>query len=89
MAKLFVISVGGSIIVPEGIDTSFLKQFRALILNQVKKGNKFILVAGGGHIARMYQQASQQAHPSRAEKDELGIAATALNALLLKTLFHN
>jgi uridylate kinase len=48
MSKLFVLSLGGSIIIPDDIDTKFLKQFRAAILKQIKKGNRFVIVTGGG-----------------------------------------
>ena len=48
MAGYRVISIGGSIIIPpEGFNIEFLKKFRELILNRVKKGEKFILVVGG------------------------------------------
>ena len=38
MKETIVISMGGSLIVPDGIDTGFLKGFRNLVLNQAKTG---------------------------------------------------
>ncbi len=56
-----IISVGGSIIIPKtGFDIPFLKKFRQLILRQIKKGERFILVIGGGAICRKYQDAAKQ-----------------------------
>ncbi len=54
-----VVSVGGSLIVPEGIDTEFLKRFRELILRKAAKGYAFSIIAGGGSTAREYQEAAR------------------------------
>jgi len=89
MPKTFVLSVGGSLIVPAiGIDVNFLRHFRSLILKQVRAGHKFYLIIGGGATARQYIKAAQgviklQAGP----RDWLGISATRLNAQLIKTIF--
>ncbi len=85
---LHIISLGGSLIVPDEIDTSYLYAFRQLILQRLALGDRFILVAGGGKIARKYQAAA--AHISAIddeEKDWLGIHSTRLNAHLLRTIF--
>src|SRR3989338_9458138 len=84
-----VISVGGSIIIPQtGFDSQFLKQFRDLIIKQVKSGKKFILVIGGGATARQYQAAAKNVGIiDREELDYIGIAATVLNANFVKRLF--
>ncbi len=49
-----IISLGGSLIVPDNIDTKFLKEFKELILEHVKKGKKFFIICGGGRICRKY-----------------------------------
>ena len=54
--KPIIISLGGSIVVPDKIDYNFLKKFRALILKHVKKGKRFVLICGGGATARLYQK---------------------------------
>ena len=85
---LHVISVGGSLIVPSSIDTLFLKKFSQLIISRIKKGDRFILVAGGGKIARTYQEAANNIiEIDDEEKDWLGIHSTRLNAHLLRTIF--
>ena len=85
-----VISVGGSLIAPGGIDTNFLRQFRRLILGQIKKGKRFILIVGGGKIARIYQKSARQvAKLTDEDLDWLGIHATRLNAHLLRTIFRD
>ena len=84
-----VISVGGSIIIPQtGFDSQFLKQFRDLIIKQDKSGKKFIMVIGGGATARQYQAAAKNVGIiDREELDYIGIAATVLNANFVKRLF--
>lgn len=88
MSKLFVISLGGSLINPGQVDTGFLKKFRALILAQIKKGNKFILIAGGGKPARDYITAIKSiSNPTADDLDWMGIYATRLNAQLVRLMF--
>ncbi|MFH1255300.1 MAG: UMP kinase [bacterium] len=88
--KTFVISIGGSLIAPkQGIDWRFLKEFRAFILEKIKQGNKFFLIAGGGRTARDYVAAAEQVVKiERDDLDWLGIHATRLNAHLLRTVFR-
>lgn len=84
-----ILSVGGSIIIPPtGFDTDFLKKFRDLILSQTKKGQKFILVIGGGATCRNYQNAAKQVVPlTDIDLDWLGIKTTVVNAEFVKALF--
>jgi len=83
-----VISVGGSLIVPEAIDTDFLYAFKNIIDREVNKGKKFIIICGGGKTARNYQKAGQKVTKLRSsDVDWLGIHSTRLNAQLLKTIF--
>ncbi len=87
-AKIFVIALGGSVIMPGKINSRFLRNFRKLILKQLKKGNQFIIVAGGGKIARSYQAAAAKiTRLSYEDMDWLGIHSTRLNAHLLRTIF--
>ena len=48
MQKTFVISLGGSLIVPDSYDVDFLKKFKSLIESYVKKSYKFVIICGGG-----------------------------------------
>ncbi|MDP2665495.1 MAG: UMP kinase [bacterium] len=83
-----VVSVGGSLIVPDGIDIDFLTHFKALILEKVQQGLSFAIIAGGGKTARRYQDAANAVTPlSRQDLDWIGIHATRLNAQLLRNIF--
>ena len=42
-----VISVGGSLIVPDQIDTDFLANLKALITSETAAGRSFIIICGG------------------------------------------
>lgn len=89
MSKIFVLSVGGSLLVTkEGINLNFIKRFRTLILKQVRQGHKFYLVIGGGATARTYIQAALGTGPiNHFDRDLVGIRATRLNAELLRVAF--
>lgn len=86
--KLFVISLGGSLIAPEEIDTIFLKKFKKVIDRHTKAGNKFIIMTGGGKTARKYQAALKKtASVGHDSLDWIGIQATWLNAKLVQLIF--
>ncbi len=83
-----MVSVGGSLIVPDQIDVTFLKQFKELILDKVHKRFSFTIIAGGGSTARRYQDAANQVTPlSPEDTDWIGIHSTRLNAQLLRNIF--
>lgn len=87
-----IISVGGSLIVPNGeIDTVFLQKFNTFIRKQVAKGRRFFIVAGGGKTARRYRDAGKTVvgDMSNEDLDWLGIHSTRLNAHLLRTIFQD
>lgn len=94
-----IVSVGGSLIVPDQIDTDFLARFKALILEKISNGLTFSIIAGGGATAREYQDAARavlgdtfgelSAGLPREDLDWLGIHATRLNGHLLRTLFRD
>lgn len=85
---LFVLSLGGSLINPGEVDIKFLKEFKNLIEREVRKGHRFIIVAGGGKPARWYQGALKQLGTTTSrELDWMGIFATQLNAQLLRLMF--
>jgi len=87
----FVISLGGSLIVPPaGVDFQFLKKFRQLILAEIRKDKRFYLISGGGTTARSYAQAAKKVVKlTRDDLDWLGIHSTRLNAHLLRTIFRD
>ena len=83
-----VISLGGSIVAPDGVDVDFLKNFVSLIQSFIKNDSekRFIFVVGGGGPARRYQNACREinANIKDEEADWIGIMATRLNAQLIK-----
>ncbi|MDB5265289.1 MAG: Uridylate kinase [Parcubacteria group bacterium] len=87
--EYIVLSVGGSLIVPGEIDVAFLQNFRAFILDHVRRGFSFFIITGGGKTARLYQDAghrtSGELHPE--DLDWLGIHATRMNAHLMRAIF--
>ncbi len=89
--KTLIISVGGSLVVPNGgIDTAFLKDFKKLVSQQVKQGWRFVIVVGGGGTARHYQQAARSIGKlQRDDIDWLGIHSTRLNGHLMRTVLRD
>ncbi len=89
MSEYTILSVGGSIVIPtSGFDIKFLKKFRAIILSRVKKGDKFILIIGGGGTCRKYQEAAKKiANLNNNELDWLGIHTTWYNAEFVRLMF--
>lgn len=87
----YVLSVGGSLIAPAaGIDTVFLKSLRKFVLQRFDKGDRLIIVTGGGAVARQYVTASLLVEKvPEDDQDWLGIHATRLNAHLVKTILRD
>ncbi len=86
-----VMSVGGSLIVPDHIDIPFLKSLKSLVEHQISAfGRRFIIIAGGGKTARRYQDAAGAVSELDPEDlDWMGIHATRLNGHLLRTIFRD
>lgn len=85
----FVIALGGSIVCPNEVNIPYLKEFYTFLLGQIKLGQRFILVVGGGGPARQYQKAASEiVTVSDEDKDWIGVHATRLNAHLLRTIFR-
>jgi len=86
-----VISLGGSIIVPDDVDVDFLRRFVEAVENHLAQDEhrRIILVCGGGAPARRYQVAYSRIapQPDDSARDWIGIAATKLNAELIRQLF--
>ena len=90
--KPIVISLGGSLVVPNGgIDTKFCIQFNRFIRNQIAQKRRFFIVVGGGSLARHYIQAAKDTvgNITDWDLDWLGIHSTRLNAHLIRTIFHD
>jgi len=87
-----VISLGGSIIAPGGVDSFFLKGLLHLVEERLaaEPRQKLIIVCGGGSLARDYQAALREVNPG-ARNDDLdwvGVAATRVNGELLRRILH-
>jgi uridylate kinase len=84
-----VVSLGGSTMVPDEINTAFLKSFADTVRSHLGRGQKFIIIAGGGKTARRYQDAARAlGELSKNDLDWLGIHATRLNGHLLRSIFR-
>ena len=86
MKKVIVLSLGGSLIIPDKVDVAFLKKFKKFIL-QNTKNYKFIVVCGGGSIARKYIAALAEEGASLHLQGLIGIAATRTNARFMNYFF--
>lgn len=88
MQKTIILSLGGSLIWPDGFDSSFVEKFRQAISKYAKKNYRFVIICGGGKLARVFQQiASRKKKLSSGELDWLGIHATKINSHLVKSVF--
>lgn len=88
--ETIVMSVGGSLIVPDAIDTKFLSNLKAFITEEtVKHDRRFIIIAGGGKTSRRYVDAAKTVTELNNEDlDWIGVHATRLNGHLLRTIFR-
>lgn len=90
-----VLSLGGSLVVPDGgINIPFLQEFNTFIRENLKKNpdRQFFIVVGGGTIARHYRDAGRDVVGHELTPDDLdwlGIHATRLNAQLIRTIFRD
>ena len=89
--QIVVMSVGGSLIVPNEIDISFLQKLHTLIHTETTEhGRRFIIIAGGGRTARQYQDAARNVtNVTNEDLDWMGLHATRLNGHLLRTIFRD
>jgi uridylate kinase len=86
--KYIVISLGGSIMVPNEIDIEFLTAFASMIKEYVATGHRFVLITGGGKVCRKYQHAlSELTEATNKDLDWLGIYTTQLNAQFMRLVF--
>lgn len=88
MEETIIISLGGSLIVPEEIDINFLKNFRDLILSHVAQGKRFVIDTGGGRICRKYQNAAKEiVDAAKEDLDWIGLTVNNVNAQLVRVIF--
>jgi len=83
--KKVVISLGGSVIVPDKVDYNYLKEFKRLIISFSRK-NKVVVLTGGGSTCRKYLKPLMKHYDNRIYS-LVGIASTKLNARLVDGIF--
>lgn len=86
MKKTIVISLGGSLIIPDKINYKFLQDFKKTLRKNYKT-HKFVIVCGGGVIARKYISLLRKANKSQRELSLAGIRATKENARFMMQFF--
>jgi len=77
-----VVSLGGSVIVPDDNDGAFLKRFSEMISSLCDR-YQIYLVCGGGKIARYYIKVGRSLGLTEYDLDEMGILSTRINAALV------
>jgi len=84
--RVIVISLGGSLITPKKTDHKFLEDFKKILRKNYKK-YKFVVICGGGGIARKYISALKKQGKSKREQGLAGMKATRMNAMIMTQLF--
>ncbi|ASJ16966.1 uridylate kinase [Thermococcus chitonophagus] len=77
-----VFDIGGSVLVPEKPDVSFIKKL-AYELIKVSEDHEVAIVVGGGRVAREYIGVASEFGANETFKDYIGIQITRANAMLL------
>lgn len=88
--EVIVISLGGSLIIPNKINTDFLENFKKILLKNNKK-YKFVVVCGGGKTARNYINGFPNDKKIKKKlffQGLLGISSTRLNARFMTYFFN-
>ena len=84
--EVVVLSLGGSQIIPDDIGYKYISEFKKTLLKNTKK-YKFIIVCGGGSLARKYIGAIKQAKQNERFQSLAGISATRTNARFMNYFF--
>jgi uridylate kinase len=85
--RLVVLSLGGSLIIPDNVDYVYLKNFKEVLLKNTER-NKFIVVCGGGSIARKYISALKEIKINEKLQSFAGIGSTRMNARFMNYFFN-
>ena len=84
---VIVLSLGGSLIIPDEVDVNFLDKFKKTLIKNTNK-YKFIVVCGGGSIARKYISALKDSGINSDFQSFAGISATRMNARFMSYFFE-
>jgi len=85
--RVIVLSLGGSQIIPDDVNLNYLKKFKT-ILKKHTRNYKFIVVCGGGSIARKYISALKEIGINETLQSMAGISATRMNARFMNYFFN-
>jgi uridylate kinase len=86
-SRTVTISLGGSVLSrKEGYNMGYASEFCGLI--KCHREEKFLICVGGGHLNREVMAAVSGRIGNKAHLDELGIAVTRVNALIVKDLLR-
>ena len=85
--EVIVLSLGGSLIIPDKINYKYLKNFKKTLLKHSEK-YKFIVVCGGGNIARKYMSVLKKEGLSEELQSYAGISSTRTNARFVSYFFN-
>jgi uridylate kinase len=78
-----VLDIGGSLIVSPSPKAEYLRRLSDLLIRLDEEGHQIMVVVGGGRVAREYVATGRELGADETYLDEIGIAATRLNAMLL------
>ncbi len=86
--ETIVISVGGSLLVPDRVDVDFISRLKDMVRFFINDGYQIALIIGGGKTSRRYGEvASSFSHISNEDLDWIGIKSIHLNAELIKRCY--
>jgi uridylate kinase len=83
-----VVSIGGSVLVPDDNDKSYIVELASLLKELAEKVRLFVVV-GGGRIARYYIKLGRSLGADESYLDDVGIEVSRLNARMLIVALGN
>jgi uridylate kinase len=83
--KTVVVSIGGSVVLSDEADVSFLRKLTALF-KKIAVEYKLFVIVGGGKIARRYIQLGRELGFDEDTLDLIGIDVTRVNARIITNL---
>ena len=87
MKKVIILSLGGSQIIPNDINLPYLNKLKKILKKHTRK-YKFIIICGGGSVARKYISALRKTGISEKLQSLAGISATRMNARFMNYFFN-
>ena len=84
--NIIVLSLGGSLIIPDKVNYVYLKNFRKVI-NANKNKYRFVVVCGGGSLARKYISVLRTDKKNQEFQSYAGISSTRTNARFMNYFF--